>query len=103
MSEVDEKMLEKALKTVVKTGKYTLGLKEVTKSLKGVKLLVYSNSLDEATVSKMEGLCSASSVPTVAYSGSSVELGRLCGRPFRVSVISVKSAGDVDITPLIKK
>ncbi|MFQ6134204.1 MAG: ribosomal L7Ae/L30e/S12e/Gadd45 family protein [Nitrososphaerales archaeon] len=103
MAGLDEKLLEKALKAVVKTGKYTLGLKEATKSLKSVKLLIYSDSLDEEVVSKIERSCKWSSVPTIAYPGSSVALGRLCGKPFRVSVISVRSAGDMDITPLVKK
>ncbi|MEE9585810.1 MAG: ribosomal L7Ae/L30e/S12e/Gadd45 family protein [Nitrososphaerales archaeon] len=103
MTELDEKLLQKALKTIVKTGKYTLGLKEGTKSLKSVKMLVYSDSLEDEIVSKIERACKRSSVPTIAYPGSSVALGRLCGKPFRVSVVSVRSTGDMDITPLINK
>ncbi len=103
MAELDEKLLQKVLKSVVKNGKYTLGFKEATKSLKSVKMLIYANSLDDDITSKIETLCKSSSVRAIAYPGSSVALGRLCSRPFKVSVISVRSAGDVDITSLIKK
>jgi large subunit ribosomal protein L30e len=100
---LDEKMLEKPLKAILKTGKYSLGMKEASKSLKSVKLLIYSDSLDEMHVSKLKRACVASSVPTIAYSGSSVTLGRLCGRPFKVSVLSVRSANEEDLAPLLRK
>ena len=103
MVELDEKLLERALKSVAKTGKYSLGLRETMKSLKGVKLLVYSSSLDKEDVSKIEKACSELSVPTIRYPKTSVSLGRICDRPFKVSVMSVKVPGDVDISPLIDK
>ena len=103
MTTLDENLLAKVLKSVIKNGKYVLGLKEGTKSLKNIKLLVYSNSLDKENIHNIEETCKASSIPVIAYPRSSVALGTLCGKPFRVTVISVRSAGDVDITPLIKK
>ncbi len=103
MAPVDEKMLEKTLQNILKTGKYTFGLKESTKSLKSVKLMIYANSLDAKTISDLESSCATASVPALAFSGSSMALGRLCNRPFKVSVISVKSAGEADLTPLLKK
>jgi large subunit ribosomal protein L30e len=103
MAPVDEKMLEKTLQNILKTGKYTFGLKESTKSLKSVKLMIYANTLDAKTVSNLESSCAAVSVPTLAFPGSSLTLGRLCNRPFKVSALSVKSAGEADLTPLLEK
>tara|TARA_B100000315_G_C14246924_1_gene437888 strand:- start:88 stop:363 length:276 start_codon:yes stop_codon:yes gene_type:complete len=89
------------MKAVVKNGKYDLGLKESMKSLKNVKLLVYSDNLDEVTITKIEKSCKKSSIPTIAYPGSSMTLGHICGKPFKVSSISVKSTGDADISTLV--
>jgi len=101
VSAVDEKLLERFLKTVIKTGKYTLGLKETLKSLKGAKVVVYSSSVGEAA-SRFQRLRKSSSTTILPYPGSSVRLGRLCGLPFKVSAISIKSLGDADPTPLTK-
>tara|TARA_B100001971_G_C18161507_1_gene521643 strand:+ start:268 stop:531 length:264 start_codon:yes stop_codon:yes gene_type:complete len=85
----------------MRDGKYDLGVKESAKSLKNVKLLVYSNNLDKVVISKIEKSCKKLSVPTVAYPGSSMMLGQICGKPFKVSAISMRSIGDADISPLV--
>ncbi len=103
MAPVDEKMIEKTLQNILKTGKYTFGLKESAKSLKSVKLMIYANTLDAKTIANLESSCAAASVPTLAFQGSSMALGKICNRPFKVSAISVKSAGEADLTPLLKK
>lgn len=84
----------------MKSGKYSLGLKESTKSLKGVKLLIYTNSLKEKDVEDLKNQCKSSSVPIYAYPGSSSSLGIMCDRPFKVSVISVRSAIDSNLSLL---
>ncbi len=42
--------------------------------------------------------CRKLSVPALKFSGNSVELGRACGIPFRVSVIALRAAGDADLS-----
>lgn len=103
MAPVDEKMIEKTLQNILKTGKYAFGLKESAKSLKSVKLMIYANTLDAKTISTLESSCAAASVPTLAFSGSSMALGKICNRPFKISAMAVKSAGEADLTPLLKK
>lgn len=103
MAPVDEKMIEKTLQNILKTGKYTFGLKESAKSLKSVKLMIYANTLDAKIISTLESSCVAASVPTLAYDGSSMALGKICNRPFKISAMAVKSAGEADLTPLLKK
>ncbi len=98
MTKANEKQIEKTLKAIMKIGKYTVGLKESTKSLKNAKLLVYSDSLDNEIIAKIKKSCKSSSIPAISFSGSSVALGRLCGKPFRVTAMSVRSAGDIDLT-----
>ena len=99
---VEEKALEKILQTAVKTGKYVAGLKEVSHSLKGSRLVIYSTALPEKKVSKIIEGCRALSVPFFPYEGSTIRLGRICGKPFRISALAVKSPGEADLTPILE-
>jgi large subunit ribosomal protein L30e len=100
---IDERLLEKTLKAIIKNGKYVIGRKEVSKSIKSSKLVVYSGLIDEIDILKIKELCKSASVPIFEFPNSSVSLGRICGMPFKVSVFSVRSAGDIDISSLIGK
>lgn len=92
--------LEKQLKLVAKTGSYVVGRREVSNSLKGTKLLVWSASANVPQLILDE--CKNLSVPAIKFTGNPVELGRACGIPFRVSVIALKSAGDADLSGFTK-
>ena len=92
--------LEKQLKLVKKTGSYVVGRREVSTSLKGSKLLVWSGSASLPQVILDE--CKNLSVPAIKFAGNPVELGRACGIPFRVSVIALKTVGDADLSGFAK-
>jgi large subunit ribosomal protein L30e len=92
--------LEKQLKLVKKTGSYIVGRREVSSSLKGSKLLVWSASANVPQTILDE--CRSFSVPAIKFAGNPVELGHACGIPFRVSVIALKSAGDADLSAFNK-
>lgn len=92
--------LEKQLKLVARTGSYVVGRREVSTSLKGSKLLVWSASANVPQTILDE--CKTLSVPAIRFSGNPVELGRACGIPFRVSVIALKTVGDADLSPFAK-
>ena len=88
--------LQKQLKLAAKTGSYIVGRREVPNAIKGTKLLVWSASADVPQTILDE--CRKLSVPALKFGGNSVELGRACGIPFRVSVIAVRAAGDADLS-----
>jgi large subunit ribosomal protein L30e len=92
--------LEKQLKLVKKTGSYIVGRREVSNSLKGSRLLVWSASANVPQLILDE--CKNLSVPAIKFAGNPVELGRACGIPFRVSVIALKAAGDADLSAFTK-
>jgi large subunit ribosomal protein L30e len=92
--------LERQLKLASKTGSYIVGRREVSSSLKGSKLLVWSASANVPQTILDE--CRNLSVPAIKFAGNPVELGRACGIPFRVSVIALKAAGDADLSPFSK-
>lgn len=90
------KEFSRQLKVAAKTGKFVVGRREVSESVKGSKLLVWSSSANvpQSILDQSRTL----SVPALRFDGNPVELGRTCGIPFRVSVIAVKSAGDADLS-----
>ncbi|MGB9660042.1 MAG: 50S ribosomal protein L30e [Nitrososphaerales archaeon] len=99
---ISEKDLEKILRTVMKTGKFIIGAKEVSKSIRGSKIIIYSSSLPKDWVSEVVKTCKSLSIPFIEFKGTSIDLGRICGKPFPMSAIAIKSPGEVDLSPLIK-
>ncbi|MBI4258602.1 MAG: ribosomal L7Ae/L30e/S12e/Gadd45 family protein [Thaumarchaeota archaeon] len=91
------------LRSTVGEGKYVFGMQEVLDAVKSAKLVIYSASAPHGMVSRIVEACAGSSVPSVAYEGSSMDLGRVCRRPFRISAIAIKTPGAVDVTPLLEQ
>jgi large subunit ribosomal protein L30e len=89
------KSLEKIIKEALSANKCKIGTRDVLKSLKGSKLIILSRSVPSTIKSKIVIDASAASIPYIIYDGSSLSLGRLCNKPFRVSAISLK-IGDVN-------
>lgn len=100
---MEDKLLEKTLRTVIKTGKCGFGLRSVGKGLKGAKLVVVANSVEGPARQALLVSCQTQGIPLLAFAGSSVQLARLCGRPFRISTVAVKSPGDADLRPLLQE
>jgi len=97
---ISEKDLEKVLRTVIKKGKFIIGAKEVSRSIKGSKVIIYSSSLPKDWISEVVNTCKSLSIPFIEFKGTPEDLGRICGRPFPVSAISIKSPGEGDISSL---
>lgn len=89
--------LERQLKAAVKTGKVTVGRKEVANSLKATKLLVWSASANLSP--QLLKQCQSLEIPSVRFDGNPIELGKMAGIPYKVSVLSVKSGGDAKLDP----
>lgn len=84
--------LEKQLKVVTRTGKYVVGRREIARSLKGSKLLVWSAYAN--VPGRILDECRSLEIPSVRFDGNPIELGKTCGIPYKVSVFAVKSQGD---------
>ncbi|MEM1995208.1 MAG: ribosomal L7Ae/L30e/S12e/Gadd45 family protein [Nitrososphaerales archaeon] len=98
---MSERELGLILSKAVKTGKCVLGLKEVQKSVRGSKIVIYSTLAPKDKLKTLIEACRAANVPTLPYNKKPFELGLLCGKRFRVSALAIKSAGDADLTPLL--
>jgi large subunit ribosomal protein L30e len=95
------KVLNKVIKDLVTPGKYRCGLKEVLPSIKGSKLLILSKSVPSLARSEIEEKSKDSMVPIYYYEGNSVQLGKLCNKPFRVSVIALRTGTEGDISQIL--
>jgi len=97
------KLLEKLIKDAIEDGKYSFGTKEAISTIKNSKLIVLSYSISEGILEKIQEVAKSSKVPTLNYDGSSVELGRLCGKQFRISALSLKTLSDTNLKAITKE
>ena len=97
------KLLEKALTGAIKERKHTLGTKQVVSSMKNSKLVVISRSLSTNLSKKIEETAQNHNVPLIHFNDTSIELGKLCGIKFRVSVISLSSLSNTNTQAILKE
>lgn len=87
------------LQLVIKSGKYTLGLKSTLKTLRAgkAKLLLISSNCPALRRSELEYYAMLSKTDIHHYHGNNIDLGTSCGRFYRVSVMAITDQGDSDI------
>jgi large subunit ribosomal protein L30e len=95
--------LEKVIKDAVVADKYKSGVKEVLQSVKGSKLIIVSKSIDPDDRKKLEEQAKSTNVAIYQYSGNSVQLGKLCNKPFRITTIAIKSGTPEEISAIVSE
>ncbi|MFC2174912.1 50S ribosomal protein L30e [archaeon] len=92
------------IKRVVENGEVRIGSRSVSKELnKGKpKLVVLSSNCPKPIREDIEGKAKAANTPVYGYTGTSLELGEVCRKPFPISAMAVVSPGDASLTQLIK-
>ena len=95
------KALEKVIKDAVAADKYKSGIKEVLQSVKGSKLIIVSKSIGADDRVKLEEQAKTASVALYEYPGTSVQLGKLCNRPFRITAIAINSGTTAEIEAIM--
>jgi large subunit ribosomal protein L30e len=82
----------KALKSAAKEGGVIIGLKSLSRGLKnGSMKIVFTSSNCPGQVSKeVSYYAKISKAEVQAFTGNSVELGRLCGKPFKVAIAGLE-------------
>lgn len=88
-----------SLRRALKTGKVCLGQKSTTDSVKDGKaqIVVVAKNCPGDFVSSLK---QKEDVFVYTYEGSSVQLGKACGKPFLVSALAVVEPGESDILSL---
>ena len=91
--------LDKALAIAVKTGKVLFGADSTLKSaMTGkVRLIAIASNSPKALQETLGYHCKLSKIPFIIYPRTSLELGRICGKPFVVSALAIREPGDSDI------
>jgi large subunit ribosomal protein L30e len=97
--------IDKAITTVVKTGKVFFGAKSAIQNAKTGKarLIISAANCPKNIREDIEYYCKLSNVPLVIYKGSSIDLAAVCSKPFIISALSIKEPGDSEILRLIEK
>lgn len=99
---MDEKSFAKNLDLALRTGKCEVGVKEVSDGIKGSKLVLLSSSVEKEVQNSMRNEALRLKVPITVLNFSSSKLGRLCGKPFRVSALSIRSPGEASIAAIME-
>ena len=94
--------INKAIATTVRTGKVLYGASDAIKSAKmgKAKLLIIAANCSASIREEIEYHCKLSGIPVTSYSGTNMDLGAVCGKPFSVSALTIKESGDSDILKL---
>jgi large subunit ribosomal protein L30e len=94
--------VNKAVATAVKTGKVLFGANNATKSAKmgKAKLIIVASNCPQKNREGIEYYCKLSNIPVTIYKGTSIDLGAVCGKPFKVSALTIREPGDSEILKL---
>ncbi|MGQ9460173.1 MAG: 50S ribosomal protein L30e [Candidatus Bathyarchaeaceae archaeon] len=91
--------INKAIATTVKTGKVFFGVNNAIRNAKTgkAKLIIVASNCPRKNHEDIEYYCKLSNIPMIIYNGTSIDLGAACGKPFMISVLTVRELGDSDI------
>lgn len=87
------------------TGKVVLGVDNTLKRAlhADAKLVVVASNCPREKKEDLAHYAQLSNVPLIEFSGTSVELGVVCGKPFPVSAMSVIEEGNSEILRAVEK
>jgi large subunit ribosomal protein L30e len=96
--------IDKAVSTVVKTGKVSFGANSAVQSAQTgkAKLVILAANCPKEVRDDVERYSKLSNLPVITYKGSSLDLAAACGKPFSVSALSIREPGDSEILKLIE-
>ena len=97
---VDQQVLGRVLKEALKSGKYTLGTREVIGEVKSAKLVIAASALPGKAGKQLREETEKNKVPLLVLERNSAQLGRLLGRPYKVSAMAIRSVSESDLRQL---
>ena len=94
--------VNKQIRMAVKTGKLDFGTKTALSQVRQskAKLVILANNCPGTERDSIMYNADLSAVPIYIFQGSSLDLGALCEKPFPVSALTVREAGDSSILEL---
>ena len=91
------KSLEKIIKESLSLNKYKNGLREVKNNIKGSSLIILSNSVNDKDMKEIESRAQEYNVQVFKFNDSSIKLGKMCRKPYKISCISIRGLSKDDI------
>jgi large subunit ribosomal protein L30e len=94
--------VDKAIATVVKTGKVSFGSNTALQNAKTgkAKMIVLATNCPKDIKEQVEYYGKISKVPTMTYKGTSMDLAAVCNKLFIISALSIRETGDSEILKL---
>lgn len=91
--------VNRSINIAVKTGKVLFGRSNAVKTARigKARLIIISANCPRDLREDLEYYCKLSTLPIFVYSGTSIDLGITCGKPFMVSALTIRDSGDSDI------
>lgn len=95
--------VNKSIRMAVKTGKVGFGSKDAIDSSASAKakLIILAKNIRGPDRDEITHHAERSEVPIYVFQGSSLDLGAVCEKPFPVSAMVVREAGDSEILKLV--
>jgi large subunit ribosomal protein L30e len=85
---------DQEIREAIKEKRIVIGTRSVMKGVKGggVKNVFFASNCPESTKKDLEYYASGSFVTLMEFSGNSLQLGELCGKPFNILLVGIKKA-----------
>ena len=96
--------IDKALATVVKTGRVSFGANAALQNAKTgkAKMIILSADCPKDIKEQVEYYGKLSKVPVMTYKGASMDLAAICKKLFIISALSIKETGDSETLKVIE-
>ena len=97
--------VDKAIATVVKTGKVSFGTNSALQNAKTgkAKMIVLAANCPKDIKEQIEYYGKISKVPIMTYKGASIDLATVCNKLFVISALSIRETGDSEILKVIEE
>jgi len=95
--------VNKQIRMAVKTGKVGFGAKDALASTAAAraKMIILAKNCRDAEREDIVHYAGQSEIPIYTFPGSSLDLGAVCEKPFPISAIVVREAGDSEVLKLV--
>jgi large subunit ribosomal protein L30e len=97
--------VDKAIASVVKTGKVAFGSNAALQNAKTgkAKMIVLAANCPKDIKEQIEYYGKISKVPIMTYKGASIDLANVCSKLFVISALSIRETGDSEILKVLEE
>jgi large subunit ribosomal protein L30e len=97
--------VEKVIKSADTSGRMFLGSKKAMDAAKSGRavVLILSSNCPPKTVDSIQRHAHLSNIPVCIYPSTSADLGMICGKPFSVSAVTIRSLSDQGLLQALER